>query len=83
MCMTKRQQLVKAFLSIKSEEEMNDFLQGILTGGEYDEIATRLQIVKMLKQEISQHDIAAQLGIGVATVTRGSKEIKKGRFKNI
>lgn len=62
---------------------MENFLHGVLTPQELDEISTRLQIVKMLKKGIPQHEIAEKLGIGVATVTRGSKEIAKGRFSSI
>jgi Trp operon repressor len=37
----------------------------------------------MLKKGISQHEIAGDLQVGVATVTRGSKELQEGRFKNV
>lgn len=76
-------ELIKVFSSITSHKEMENFLHGILTPQELNEISTRLQIVKLLKAGIPQHEIAQKLGIGVATVTRGSKEIAKGRFKNI
>ncbi len=76
-------ELIEVFLSIKNKGEMEDFLKGILTPKELLEIPTRLQIVKMLKKGISQHKIAEGLGIGVATVSRGSKEIQKGSFTNI
>ena len=64
-------------------EKMMNFLEGILTLKELEEIPTRLQIVKMLKEGIPQHQIAEQLRIGIATVTRGSKEIQKGNFKYV
>lgn len=76
-------ELISKILEIKTESEMKEFLQGILTPKELEEIPTRLQIVKMLKAGVAQHEIAQKLGIGVATVTRGSKEIQKGRFENI
>lgn len=76
-------ELIELLLSIKNREEMKDFLLGILTPKELEEIPTRLQIVKMLKKGTSQHAIAEKLGVGIATVTRGSKEIKLGRFKVI
>lgn len=76
-------ELIEAFLSIKSEREMRDFLQGILTPQELIEIPHRLAIVKMLKKGISQQDIAGKLRVGIATVTRGSKELQKGRFQSI
>ena len=75
--------LIDFLLKIKTEEEMNDFLQGILTPKELLEIPNRLAIVKMLKKGISQHEIAEKLRVGVATVTRGSKELQKGRFQNV
>lgn len=75
--------LVDTLLRIKNEQEMVDFLLGLFTPKELKEVPKRLQIVKKLKQGIPQHQIAKELGIGVATVTRGSKELHKGRFKTI
>ncbi len=74
-------ELVEEFLRIDSPEEMADFLHGILTPSEIAEIPKRLQIVKLLKAGVAQKEIASSLGVGIATVTRGSKEVKKGRFK--
>ena len=73
--------LIEMFLSIKSKGDMKDFLLGILTPKELQEIPTRLSIVKMLKKGTSQHKIANELKVGIATVTRGSREIKLGRFR--
>ncbi|HVZ11415.1 MAG TPA: Trp family transcriptional regulator [Patescibacteria group bacterium] len=75
--------LIEVLMSIGSRGEMLNFLQGIFTPKELVEIPTRLEIVKMLKSGVAQHEIAEKLGVGIATVTRGSKEIKKGRFKNV
>ncbi len=75
-------ELVEEITRLKSKKELRNFLVGILTPKELAEIPTRLQIVKMLKKGIPQHTIAAKLGVGVATVTRGSKEISKGNFSS-
>lgn len=75
--------LIAVLLKFKTREEMLDFLQGILTPKELEELSTRLVIVKMLKKGITQEKIAKQLKVGVGTVTRGSNELKRGRFKNI
>lgn len=75
--------LIETILKIKTEKEMYDFLQGILTPKELLEIPNRLAIVKMLKKGISQHEIAEKLKVGIATITRGSKELQKGRFYNV
>ncbi len=76
-------ELIDLLLSIRDRKGMEDFLLGILTPKELLEIPTRLQIVKKLKAGMPQHEIADELKVGIATVTRGSTEIKKGRFKNI
>ncbi len=75
--------LIEVILKIRNKEDMYDFLQGILSPRELLEIPNRLAIVKMLKKGISQHEIAEKLHVGIATVTRGSREIQKGRFKQV
>ena len=80
---TQLDELIELLINIKNKKEMGDFLLELISPKELEEIPTRLQIVKLLKKGISQHKIAEGLGIGVATVTRGSKEIQNGRFKNI
>lgn len=76
-------ELMEAILKLKNKKELENFLLGILTPKELVEISHRLQIVKMLKKGISHHEIAEKLKVGVATVTRGSQEIQKGRFQNV
>ena len=73
--------LIKAIKERKTEAELRDFLLGILTPKEIDELSTRLNIVKRLKQGQRQQQIAKLLQVGVATVTRGSRELQRGRFK--
>ena len=70
-------------LDTKDRNELVDFFKGILTPKELEEIPVRLQIIKMLKAGVPQHEIARKLGVGIATVTRGSKEVQKGKFKNV
>ena len=76
-------ELIEILLIINNKNMMLDFLQGILTPKELVELSNRLQIVKMLKRGVSHHDIAGKLHVGVATVSRGSREIQKGRFQNV
>ena len=75
--------LVATLLQVQKQEDMIDLLKGLLTLGELEEIARRLQIVKLLKAGMSQREIAEKLKVGIATITRGSKEIKQGRFSKI
>lgn len=76
-------QLRDFLLDIKSRQEMENFLLGVLTPQELDEIPMRLQIIKMLKKGVPQKEISRRLGVGIATITRGSREIRRGRFKYV
>ena len=75
--------MAKLLASITSVEEMENLLLGLLTPKEREELPTRIQIIRMLRKGIPQHDIAQKLGVGVSTVTRGAKEIQQGTFKSI
>ena len=76
-------ELVEVFLQMKTKEQMADFLYGILTPKEIEELSARLQIVKQLRKGIRQQTIAKKLGVGIATVSRGSRELKIGHFKYV
>ncbi len=76
-------ELIELLITIKNKQDMENFLMGILTPKELEEIPARLQIVKLLKKGLPQQQIAEKLGVGIATVTRGSKEIQLGRFKAV
>lgn len=67
--------------SIKNKELLNDFLFGITTEKERKELTLRLEIIKRLISGEPQAKISKELGVGIATVTRGSKELNQGRFK--
>lgn len=58
-----------------------DFLYGVTTVKERRELMRRIDIIEQLLADIPQHKIASDLNVGVATVTRGSKELSEGRFK--
>lgn len=69
-------QLIDYLLSAHDCETMQQILENLLTPSELIEISKRLQIIELLKQGISQREIAKQLGVGIATVTRGSRVLK-------
>ena len=76
-------ELVETFLHMKTADQMVDFLYGILTPRELEELSTRLQIIKQLRKGVRQQTIAKNLRVGIATVTRGSRELKIGHFKYV
>ena len=69
--------LARTILKLKSEKEVLEFLNWFLTPKELEHLPVRLEIIKMLKSGVPQWEIANKLGVGIATVTRGAKELKK------
>ncbi len=55
---------------------LRSFLRDLLTPQELADVATRWQIVKQLSWGIPQRTIAKNLKVGIATVTRGSRELQ-------
>lgn len=75
--------LVEQFLKVTTKKEMENFLLGLFTESEREEFIRRIKIIELLKKGIAQHIIAKRLGVGVATVSRGAREIRLGRFITI
>lgn len=75
--------VAKTLQTAKSSLAMRTLIRGLFTEKEIEEFARRIEIVKMVKKDVPQHKIALTLGVGVATVTRGVREVNLGRFKNI
>ena len=69
--------LVNHLLAQESPEEMETALRELLTSSELLDVANRLQIFTMLQKGVPQRQIADKLGVGIATVTRGSNALKK------
>ncbi len=74
-------QLEKYIMKSNTPARARDLILGLFTEKERDEFARRVEIVLKLKKGIPQHRIANSLNVGVATVTRASREIKLDRFK--
>lgn len=69
-------ELIAVFQKASEDKEvLREFLLDILTPGEYTEVMTRWQIVKRLAAGEAQRTIAKDLKVGIATVTRGSREL--------
>ena len=61
----------------KDKQLLADFVRDILTPREFENISVRWQIVKRLAKGEHHKSIAEDLHLGVATVTRGSREMRK------
>ena len=67
--------------STRDKALLEDFLIGVTTEKERAELTQRVKIIRRLIAGEPQAKIASDLGVGIATVTRGSKELSQGRFK--
>ena len=66
-------ELIEYLLVVRTPEQMEQALRELLTPAEFTEITKRLQIFKMLDAGVPQRKIAEQLGVGIATVSRGAR----------
>lgn len=53
--------------------EIGKLLSALLTDKEQHDIANRIRIFDLLDRGITQRDISEQLGVGIATVSRGAR----------
>lgn len=66
----KEKTLSSAFLKLKTEQEVANFLRDLLTIKEIEEFANRLEMARLLKQGMSYKTIAKKLKVSTTTVTR-------------
>lgn len=71
-------ELFALFAAVGSAKEAELLLRDILTPGELDSIAERWQEVQMLAKGVAQRKIAADLGMSISKITRGSHALKHG-----
>lgn len=67
--------------SIRDYDYFSDFLEGITSDKDKENLPKRVEIIKKILKGENHHRIADELGVGVATVTKGSKLVSKGYFK--
>lgn len=73
--------VVNYLMTQTSPQQMLAALEGLLTPYEQQELINRLQIFELLSKGVSQRRVAQQLGVGIATVTRGSRALQAGSYK--
>lgn len=69
--------LVQFLTEVDDELVLEKRLKALLTPNEIEEMLRRLKILELLEQGVPQREIAKQLGVGIATVTRGSRAFKE------
>ena len=74
-------ELTSAFTKFRSNAQVDRFLHDLLTPAEYDELSLRLQIVKLLHRGLTIRDVSMRLGVALATVVRGARELKYSKLR--
>ncbi len=69
--------LIQYLTEVDDETVLEKRLKVLLTPNEISEMVSRLKIIALLDEGVPQRHIAKQLGVGIATVTRGSRALKE------
>ena len=72
------QGLCRAIAGLRNPQDVDDFMRALLTPAERARIALRWRLVCLLEAGVKQRAIAAQLGVSLCKITRGSRELKHG-----
>lgn len=70
--------LAKAFLSLKTESDMMNFLRDLCTLEELEEMSRRWEAVQLLDKGLPYREIAEKTGLSTTTVTRISLWLRNG-----
>ena len=71
------QQLMDLVKTAVEKDQHELLLTMMMTSDERDALVARVNILcELMKGEMSQRQVSQMLGVGVATITRGSNELK-------
>lgn len=73
-----RKELLRAFTQLKTSKDAERFLEDILTPQELNAVVERWMLIKLLIEGKTQREVRDELGIAIATVTRGARQLKYG-----
>lgn len=71
------QEVADLFAAVSDRHAMRRMLDEILTPAELRDLALRWRLVQRLQAGASQRKIAAELGISLCKITRGSRILKQ------
>ena len=77
--------LIKAILSLETTDEAQRFLRDLMTEGEIEEFAKRLQAAELLSEKVPYSTIVEKTGLSSTTVARVAKWLngKGGGYRTI
>lgn len=71
--------LIKAILTLKTEEECYNFFEDICTVAELKAMSQRLVVAKMLSEKRVYSDIVEETGASTATISRVNRSLIYGK----
>lgn len=71
--------LYKAILAIKTEDECKRFLRDLLTESEIKEFSNRWKVAQMLNKNVPYEQIAKETRMSSTTIARVKKWLTKGK----
>ncbi len=70
--------LIEAFLSLKSEEELKAFFRDLMSERDLREFAMRWEVAKMLDSGVTYEQIQEKTGAAMDTISKISRWLKEG-----
>ena len=70
--------LVKAILSLQTDEECYRLFDDLCTIHEVQALAQRIEVARLLRERITYHDIAERTGASTATISRVNRCLTSG-----
>ncbi|MBO5649114.1 MAG: TrpR-like protein, YerC/YecD [Clostridia bacterium] len=74
----KMELLMRAILSLETEEECFNFFEDLCTVPELQEMSRRLYAARLLSENCVYTDIAERTGLSTATISRVNRALKYG-----
>jgi len=72
-------EISSAISKLKNAEHVESFLTDLLTQSELQDVVKRWKILKLLKENKSQRNIAQELSVSLCKITRGAKILKNNK----
>ena len=74
----KNDELYKAILMLKDEQECNDFFQDLCTVSELRSMEQRFEVASLLEEGMIYNDILERTGASSATISRVNRSLSYG-----
>ena len=70
--------LVKALMSLESEDECYRLMEDLLTMREVRDLSQRLEVAMLLKDKVTYNEIVEKTGVSTATIGRVNRALNYG-----